>query len=276
MVAVLLFMLIAGMALSQAASDPRAVTLRWLRLGGLIAAGLHGVAVAVHLWAEGGSSWMGVAGPGVAVWLVAHLMLVQTARRIGQRVVAGALFLAASSAAVTGTRLGPPGALDGPGASGAGGAAGGVAETPVAEWAAIALSVPLSGGLLGGLLMTMLLGHAYLTAGGEMTQAPFRRLVRLLGGLLVVRLLASLGFGLLPWWQGPAAGGIEAMWASVMVASRYGVGIAVPAIFLWMTHDCVRRVANQSATGILYVTSVLVVIGEGIALGLIGSTGQVF
>jgi len=272
MVAVLLFMLIAGMALSQAASDPRAVTLRWLRLGGLIAAGLHGVAVAVHLWAEGGSSWMGVAGPGVAVWLVAHLMLVQTARRIGQRVVAGALFLAASSAAVTGTIRELTAAAETAGAAGAGGAAGRVA----AEWAAIALSVPLSGGLLGGLLMTMLLGHAYLTAGGEMTQAPFRRLVRLLGGLLVVRLLASLGFGLLPWWQGPAAGGIEAMWASVMVASRYGVGIAVPAIFLWMTHDCVRRVANQSATGILYVTSVLVVIGEGIALGLIGSTGQVF
>ena len=45
----------------------------------------------------------------------------------------------------------------------------------------------------------------------------------------------------------------------------YAVGLIVPAVFTYMTYDCVRRRANQSATGILYVATVLVIVGEGIA-----------
>jgi hypothetical protein len=43
-----------------------------------------------------------------------------------------------------------------------------------------------------------------------------------------------------------------------------------------MIHDCVRRRANQSATGILYVALIMVILGEGTALALLGATGFVF
>jgi hypothetical protein len=41
-----------------------------------------------------------------------------------------------------------------------------------------------------------------------------------------------------------------------------------------MAHDCIRRRSTQSATGILYVAGVLVIIGEIIGLYLIGQTGM--
>lgn len=66
------------------------------------------------------------------------------------------------------------------------------------------------------------------------------------------------------------------MWDVVMMTGRFLMGIVVPAVFTWMTLDCVNRRANQSATGILYVACVLVVLGEGMALALWRSTGLMF
>src|SRR5262249_22980990 len=134
------------------------------------------------------------------------------------------------------------------------------------------LLMPAAGsGLLGGFLMTMLLGHAYLTAGGEMTQKPFMRLVVMLLVLLGLRLIGSAAFGLWPWWASEAAGRpMERVWTVTMITARYAVGLVVPLVLTWMTLDCVKRRANQSATGILYVTTVLVIVGEGIALALMG------
>ena len=43
MIAVTLLMIVGGIGLSQAVSDPHQVTLRWLRLGGIIALSLLGV-----------------------------------------------------------------------------------------------------------------------------------------------------------------------------------------------------------------------------------------
>ncbi len=141
---------------------------------------------------------------------------------------------------------------------------------------ALALSLPLSAGLLGGFLMTMLLGHAYLTAGGEMSQKPFVRLVVMLGALLLLRTCVSVGVGLVPWWNGYQGSSMERMWVTMMLTARYAVGLVVPGVFTYMTYDCVRRRANQSATGILYVGGVLVIIGEGIALALVGMMGRAF
>ena len=50
----------------------------------------------------------------------------------------------------------------------------------------------------------------------------------------------------------------------------------MPGVFTYMAHDCVRRRSTQAATGILYVTGVLVFIGEIIALYLVRETGLPF
>ena len=48
MISVFLLMLVAGVGMAQAASNPRQVTLRWLRLGGLIAVALLAVTLVIQ------------------------------------------------------------------------------------------------------------------------------------------------------------------------------------------------------------------------------------
>ena len=126
--------------------------------------------------------------------------------------------------------------------------------------------------------MAMLLGHAYLTADGQMTQSPFKRVVLMLVILLGLRAAVSGVFGLWPFLTDEDAfyGRPSQMWPTVMVTARYLVGLVVPAIFTYMIYDCVKRRSNQSATGILYVATVLVLIGEGCALALMDATKLLF
>jgi hypothetical protein len=268
MLPVVLLMLVAGIGLSQAVSDPFSVTLRWLRLGGLIALGLLGVIAAVTPIAGGHPADRGALTTlAPAIPFALQLLLVQKAYRKSQRIAAAAGFVVAVAAAWVAMSL--PVNLN-------------YSERPlpIPTTAALgaAATLTIGSGLLGGFLMTMLLGHAYLTAGGEMTQAPFRRLVLMLGILLAARLLLSSTLGLWPFLHQPGASthGLTHVWDVAMVTARYAVGLIVPAVFTTMAYDCVQRRSNQSATGILYVTLVLVIIGEGIALPLMRSTGLIF
>lgn len=258
-------MFVAGIALSQAMSDPRQVTLRWLRLGGLIEISL--LTVAGVVWTVTGEAFgddrghavvLKVCSVGLAFAGGCQLMLVQRGWRLAQRIAATVGFL--TGAVLLGVFL----LRYMPGYGGVTGLLAGVASCAPAS------------GLLGGMLMTMLLGHAYLTAGGEMTQDPFKRLVVMLGVLVILRLVLSVSVALWPWWNQFDHAGFEAMWDTVMIVARYLVGLIVPGVFIYMTYDCVRRRSNQSATGILYVAGVLVILGEGAALALLKSTGLPF
>lgn len=271
MLPVVLLMLVAGIGLSQAVSDPFSVTLRWLRLGGLIALGLLGVIAALALVAGDYPADRGApTALAPAIPFTLQLLLVQKAYRKSQRIAAAAGFVVAVAAAciAMGSQANP--SYSEPQLS--------AHLVPTATALGTAATLAIGSGLLGGFLMTMLLGHAYLTAGGEMTQAPFRRLVLMLGILLAARLLLSGTLGLWPFLHRPDASnhGLTHVWDVAMVTARYAVGLIVPAVFTTMAYDCVQRRSNQSATGILYVTLMLVIIGEGIALPLTRSTGLIF
>ncbi len=253
MIVVLLLMIVGGIGLAQAVSDPHQVTLRWLRLGGIIAVTLLAVAAAIVLvtgandfaaafWVMAGLTGMG---------FVAQLVLVQQAKRKAQRLAAAAGYALACLTAIE--------------------AVHGSDGQQVLAHAGVLLSIPIGVGLVGGFVMTMLLGHAYLTAEGQMTQDPFRRLVLMLAWLLGLRAVASIWLGLYPYATDPVQ--TASMWHTLMITARYLVGLVVPAVFTYMIWACVNQRANQSATGILYVAGVLVIIGEGIALGLLGTTG---
>ena len=265
MIATMLLLLTAGIGLTQAISDPFAVTLRWLRLGGVIAVTLLVVAVAAVVstdgWTQTGAI-AGIASPAVA--FLVQLMAVQLGYRRQQRIAAALGFILATISATVSSaymisRHIPESA---------------VMPVPVATWISLLITVAISGGLLGGFLMTMLLGHAYLTAGNEMTQAPFRRLVLMLAVLLVLRAVTSVALGLVPWIGSEKIG--SQLWMMMIIIARFAVGLLVTIIFTWMTYDCVKRRANQSATGILYVAGVLIIIGEWSALSLLDSTGLLF
>lgn len=269
----MLILLVGGIAMAQGISDPQQVTLRWLRLGGIIAVALLGVAaVVVPVSPQNQWTW---AGLGItAAFVIAQLMTVQKGWRKPQRLLALAGWISASVAAAVmilalaaqAPPLVDPAWVD---------LADNPPPAPAASlWQAVPAAMA-SAGLLGGSLMTMLLGHAYLTAGGEMTQKPLLRLVRALEVLLLVRLAMSLLFGLLPYTD-VAQSGLASAWPTALITVRVIVGLVVPAVLAYMIDDCVRRVANQSATGILYVACVLLILGEGSALALIGATALIF
>jgi hypothetical protein len=127
--------------------------------------------------------------------------------------------------------------------------------------------------MTGLVLMDMLLGHAYLTA-SKMTIAPFLRLNRTLVVVLAVRATLAIAVAMVLQQHRP----VEMLWGihGLLIATRWLGGLAVPAVFLYMAHDCIKRRSTQSATGILYVAGVLVFIGEIVALQLVRATGLPF
>ncbi len=270
-----LALLALGIAMSQAACAPRAVTLQWLRLGDLVALSLLGVGGAAMLIdpPDESARALYVIGTLMAVTAFAHLMLVQSGWRNAQRLVVAVGCAAVVVAMCLGFVVAPlawmrPLAIDP------------AAREQAVSWPLwfIGPALALTGWLTGGSLMTMLLGHAYLTSGSEMTQQPFLRLVRLLLVGLALRLALAL-LALPPWWQmrgdaDPQRGALTM--AVLLLSARFLVGLAVPLIMTWMALQCVRIRSNQSATGILYVSSTMILIGEFVALSLATTHGLPF
>jgi hypothetical protein len=257
MVALMLVLMAGGIAFSQAVSDPRQVTGRWLRLGGIIALCLLAVAATVaHLTHAQSPDHFWLAYAAVLALVVGQLLTVQRGWFQAQRALAALAFVATWALGIVALPLilaGDPAHQPG---------------TPTLTFAlGPAIGVGLSAALMGGFLMTMLLGHAYLTAGGEMTQAPLRRLVLAMAVVLALRIAVSAGFGLWPFLHTELPRATR-MWTTVMMTARWLVGLAMPCVFTYMIHDCVQRRSNQSATGILYVAGVMILIGEGVAMGL--------
>lgn len=272
-----LILLSYGTALSQAASSSRAVTLAWLRLGDLIALSLLGIAGAALLVDTPirGAAALYVTCPLLALGSFIHLMLVQSGWRRAERIAIVITCIAVFSVLTLPYLINSlawmqplnaaPAAPNAP---------------PVATWPQrlIGPALALAAWLTGGSLMTMLLGHAYLTSGSEMTQQPFIRLVRLLIVGLTVRLAIALFAGLWPWWSARSAShSAELTMVPVfMITARFLMGIVVPLIMSWMALQCVRIRSNQSATGILYVSSTMILVGEFLGLALVSAHGLPF
>src|SRR4051812_9012718 len=245
-----LILLAGGVMLAAAVSDPRQVTLHWLRLSGIVALSVGGLAAFFYFQRESGARGGGTLLAAALVAVLGQLAFVQVAWRGTQRALAALAFALAVAAAVV--LLGK--------------ATASAAAIRTASCAGIAAMTGLA-------LMDMLLGHAYLTA-SKMTIAPFRRLNLWLAAAIGVRTVTAVGGVLLVSRWRP----VEMLWAvyGLYMLTRWAVGLAVPAVFVYMAHDCIRRRSTQSATGILYVTGVLVFIGEIVALYLLRETGLPF
>lgn len=275
-----LILLAVGIALTQAISKPRDVTLAWLRLGDLIALCLVSVAL-VSSFIDGGADGLLTLRLTAVIALagfVAHIFLVQLGHRASQRIVisltAGACLVVLTLPNWTGL-LGLEPVLP-PRAD--------VSQIPAMIspllGAAIVAGIGLSAFLMGGSLMTMLLGHAYLASGAQMTQQPFLRLTRALMAVLVVRLVPATVLGAWPWYVMTFGSETTAQRFPInelaLVVGRFLAGLLVPIVLVWMAHQCVRIRSNQSATGILYVACTTILIGELLALTLTARTGVAF
>lgn len=148
-----------------------------------------------------------------------------------------------------------------------------VLEVGAAIPAANALSASI---LLGSVTVAMLLGHWYLVIPGLHIR-HLRRLTSLLGFCLACRFVVAVG-GIasaapVPSLEGQTIWRIVAMREAFFFWQRVGVGLMAPAVLTLMVERTVRIRSTQSATGLLYVAVVLVLIGEMISRFLYVSVG---
>jgi hypothetical protein len=132
------------------------------------------------------------------------------------------------------------------------------------------LSAFASSALLGTTLAAMLIGHWHVFM-PQMQTAPLGRMLKLTAvaqagraAVATCELAAADTTGLLA-----ATDPLDDFFRPGWSAARWLIGLAVPAVFTWMTWHTAKigsHRALQSATGILYASLVLTMIGELLAL----------
>lgn len=135
------------------------------------------------------------------------------------------------------------------------------------------LSAMATGLVAGGVGLAMVVGHWYLTV-PQLPVSWLRRLNRLtaLAMLASIALLAaSIAFhaDALTAARTPLLG----PWGLFYLSARVAVGLALPLLFAWMTAGSLAYENTRSATGILYASTVLVLIGAAASLSLQDSYG---
>ena len=260
-----LILLAGGIMLAAAVSRSSQVTLNWLRLCGILALVMAGIGLFFYFTRDAHPAplaprlrqvQLGLLTATI-VLILAQLAFVQVASRRTQRFLAGVAFIVA---VLAGTNLLHELMIP-----------LGMAVRYPPKAMAMAMQFAAAAGVAavsGAVLMDMLLGHAYLTA-SRMTIAPFRRLNLFVAAMVFLRAnLAGVATVIMPReiWQRDG----------LFILTRWLVGILVPAIFIYMAHDCIKRRSTQSATGILYVAGVLIFIGEIVALYLVRGSGLPF
>lgn len=139
----------------------------------------------------------------------------------------------------------------------------------------LTIASPLASGfLLGSALAAMLLGHHYLTA-PAMSIDPLKRLIALTATALVLRALLAAAGLVLAFGPGSIATS-HSTELPLLLAMRWVVGLAAPALAVFLAWRTALIRSTQSATGILYAGSTLILLGELAAQGLARSTGLPF
>ncbi len=137
-------------------------------------------------------------------------------------------------------------------------------------WALNTLSRSASGLLLGATLTAMLLGHYYLIA-PSMTIEPLKRSLNLIAvGLIARCLFAGIGLwvGKLGLFASSSGGNATDV---TFLAMRWGMGLVGAGVSVYLARRTVEIRLTQSATGILYITSIFVLFGELTSIVVTGS-----
>ncbi len=138
----------------------------------------------------------------------------------------------------------------------------GMAGTDIARMILQWTSLILSALLMGAGVLAMLLGHRYLTQ-PSLSMVPLDRLTRLFmqmlctqAGMAGANLIALAHTARLR--QALLLDNIE----GVYLWARMLVGLVTPLVLAWMIRQTVAERATMSATGLLYIAMLMVLIGE--------------
>ncbi|MBI3448355.1 MAG: hypothetical protein HY049_05495 [Acidobacteria bacterium] len=133
--------------------------------------------------------------------------------------------------------------------------------------------------LLGSVLIAMILGHYYLNIAGLAIDHLVRLCLVSMAAVGLRTLVAAWGLahdgpGLIaPWLQGGLEGGGE-MLSIVVLLQRLLFGILGAALLTTMAWRTARINSTQSATGILYIGFIAVIVGELASRYLLFGTGR--
>jgi len=229
-------------------------------LGGTAAAAVAAGALLPLAAGERGLATPVAAGAGLAVLSCAAL---------AARLPSGGRALALA-AALAGALLALGAAVSHAFLAGAGGLDRGRLEDPVARLLLI-LAPVVSGGVVGSVAVSMVLGHWYLIV-PTLPLAFLRRMNGFAAGALFGRLALSGGI-VLAFAATLREDGLFRPMGLFHLGTRAAVGIAVPLVFAGLVAGTLRHGNTRSATGILYASSILVLIGEAVGLSLWGTSG---
>jgi len=142
-----------------------------------------------------------------------------------------------------------------------------------AQLALASLSAMATGAVAGGVGLAMVLGHWYLTV----PQLPVSLLVRA-NRQTVVAMVSSAVLVVatcLLWSERFAAARrpLFGPWGLFQLSARVVMGILLPLLFAWMAASALRYQNTRSATGILYASTVMVLIGAAVSISLQDSYG---
>jgi len=130
------------------------------------------------------------------------------------------------------------------------------------------LSALATGAVAGSVGLAMVLGHWYLTI-PNLEVSHLRRLNRVTVASMLLS-LASLGLVCLAFRSELEAHAQPLFGATGLfyLGTRVGVGLAMPLLFAWMAAGSLAFRNTRSATGILYASTVLVLIGTAVGVSL--------
>ena len=127
-----------------------------------------------------------------------------------------------------------------------------------------------TGAVAGSVGLAMVLGHWYLTV-DKLDVAHLRRLNKVtIASMLTSLVLVGLSCSLQRAHMDPDAPALFGPTGMFYVGSRTVVGLLMPLLFAAMTAGCLgeKNPNTRSATGILYASTVLVLIGAAAAISL--------
>jgi len=135
------------------------------------------------------------------------------------------------------------------------------------------LSALATGAVAGTVGLAMVLGHWYLTI-PNLHVSHLARMNRVTIASMVVSLLVvGLTYAVFFAGEPPGSPGALGMWGAFSLGTRVAVGLLLPLLFAWMTAQSLRFSNTRSATGILYASTVLVLIGTAVSISLQDSYG---
>ncbi len=143
-----------------------------------------------------------------------------------------------------------------------------LADAGAADLVVAGLSALCTGAVAGSVGLAMVLGHWYLTV-PNLKVSHLARLNRVTVGAM----LASIGsIALTCAWHADALADARTPllgpWGLFYLGTRVTVGLLLPLLFAWMTAGSLKFENTRSATGILYASTVLVLIGTAVSVSL--------